>query len=119
VQVFGERSTPLQAKQELNEAGELSNLTQFATQTEKRRAIREAIEADPDASNRAIARQLDVDKNTVGNVRQTVEEPGDPVPTGEVARSGVRSPPGVVTAAPRGLAGEGTLTAVRYDLLAG
>jgi hypothetical protein len=56
---------------------------QFSSRTAKRRAIREAIVDDSDASNRAIARQLDVDKNTVGDVRRNIEIPSDPVPSSE------------------------------------
>ena len=76
----------------VEQGGKFSQVTNFTTQTERRRAIREAIQTDPDASNREIADRLGVTHPTVGNVRQTFENPGDPVP-----RNGRRASEGVAT----------------------
>jgi len=44
----------------LADGGKISARRKFTTQTEKRKAIRRAIEDDPDASNREIAERTDV-----------------------------------------------------------
>ena len=71
---------------------------EFTTQTEKRRLIREAIEDDPDASNREIADRTGVSHPTVGDIRNTIENPGDPTPSAETfdenACNGVGASPG-------------------------
>ena len=75
------RRTVSRALDEIRQSGKSGQVPEFTTRSERRKAIREAIEENPEASNREIADRLGVSHPTVGNVRQTFENPGDPVPS--------------------------------------
>lgn len=58
---------------ELNGNGECGQVSEFPTREDRRIAVWDEVEDNPDSSNRSIARTVGVDKNTVKSVRKKCE----------------------------------------------
>ena len=62
-----------EVRHDMIQAGEIRMDSVFTTQEAKREATQSYIQQNPDESNRAVGRALDVDKNTVASVRESME----------------------------------------------